>query len=352
MEYELSINMVPMILNEGVRAREVESCMLCGARGAREYTSLRDRRFNAPGTWNFMTCSGCGLGWSTPQPIEDDIGKLYTTEFWRSSEPPAALPGLRRRLWESILAAEFGYSRLTGLASRVLGRALGSISPLRDRTGMGISYLSRDSKNRLLDVGCSSGVFLARMRDLGWDVTGIEPDPIAADRARERGLPVITGNLKDASFPSRSFDAVTVNHVIEHVLDPIGLLRESWRVLAPGGRLIIITPNIESLANRIWGSSWYHLDPPRHLFLFSCRTLHACAKQAGLSIDVLRTSSRLAWQTWAASHLIQKTGKGPPASIPGKGSALGSIFFQFLEESACLMKFNAGEELLLIARRN
>jgi 2-polyprenyl-3-methyl-5-hydroxy-6-metoxy-1,4-benzoquinol methylase len=341
-----------LILNEGVRARHVPSCMLCGVDGHRQYAGVRDRRFGAPGSWDFLKCPQCGLTWLNPQPIADDIAKLYTGEFWRSSEPPSTLPGFRRQLWETILTAEFGYTRLRHTRFFTFGRLVGSVPPLRDRAGMGISYLTQSSDNRLLDVGCSCGVFLARMRDLGWEVTGIEPDPIAAARARERGLSVVDGDLRDASFPAQSFDAVTVNHVIEHVLNPVDLLRECWRILAPRGRLVVITPNVESLARRMWGASWYHLDPPRHLFLFSHRTLALCARKAMINIEVLRTSARLAWQTSAASRLIAETGQAPPARWPRKTTALQSGLFQLIEECVSLVSVNAGEELLLIARKD
>jgi 2-polyprenyl-3-methyl-5-hydroxy-6-metoxy-1,4-benzoquinol methylase len=340
-----------LILNEGIRAVEAASCSLCGSRGDSFYNSLRDRRFSAAGTWNLLICPDCRLVWLNPQPVEEDLGKLYVNEFWRSSEPPSSLRGLRRRLLESILASAFGYSELQRAPLRLLGRIGSVVRTIRDRVGMGISYLAKGTNNRLLDVGCSSGVFLGRMRDLGWVVTGVEPDPIAAQRARERGLHVIDGNVSEASFPDSSFDAVTLNHVLEHALDPVGLLRECWRVTAPGGRVIVITPNVESLGRRSWGAAWYHLDPPRHLFLFAARTLTDCATRAGMTPDVLRTSTRLAWQTATASRLIAQTGQAPPARYPPRSAAFHGGLFQLMEEGASLISPHAGEELLMIATK-
>lgn len=92
---------------------------------------------------------------------------------------------------------------------------------------MQIMYSDGARKGRLLDVGCGSGEFLAQMRELGWDVFGVEPDPQAARVAREQfGLTVWPGALAEASFPDGFFDAVTLNHVIEHVADPPWLAAE------------------------------------------------------------------------------------------------------------------------------
>jgi SAM-dependent methyltransferase len=159
------------------------------------------------------------------------------------------------------------------------------------------------------------------------------------------------GNVGEAAFSDGSFDAVTLNHVLEHALDPVSLLRECWRVTARGGRLVVITPNVESLGCRSWGAAWYHLDPPRHLFLFAPRTLAECASRVGITLDLLRTSTRLAWQTASASRLIAETGQAPPARRPPRSWALHGALFQLMEEGAALMSSTAGEELLMIATK-
>ena len=123
---------------------------------------------------------------------------------------------------------------------------------------------------RLLDVGCGDGSFLALMDSIGWDVMGCEPDPEAARIAKERfGLHVIAGMFEDIDITSNSFDAITLSHVIEHTADPYRTLRRCFNMLRNGGSLVLITPNIRSLGHRLFGSSWYNLDPPRHLVLFS-----------------------------------------------------------------------------------
>jgi 2-polyprenyl-3-methyl-5-hydroxy-6-metoxy-1,4-benzoquinol methylase len=159
-------------------------------------------------------------------------------------------------------------------------------------------HLPAASGGRLLDIGCGNGAFLVGMRDRGWEVVGVEPDPVASQMARERhGLQVITETLAGAALPAAFARAITLNHVIEHVPDPVALLAMCRRLLQPGGKLVAVTPNVESLCHRLVGVRWSHLDPPRHLHLFSVGTLRACAEKAGLRIEILR--SRVAFNSWA-----------------------------------------------------
>jgi len=119
---------------------------------------------------------------------------------------------------------------------------------------------------------------------------GVEPDPEAVKGAQaEFGLNVFHGTLEEACLQSGYFDAITMNHVIEHLADPVGTLKECCRVLKPGGELVIVPPNIVSLGHKIFTRGWGGLEPPRHLYLFSPGTLSACAQRAGLNVQ------RLGW---------------------------------------------------------
>lgn len=134
----------------------------------------------------------------------------------------------------------------------------------------------------LLDVGCGKGDLLVRLLHQGWTVEGLEVDAEAAANARmNHGLKVHLGALEKHRFPDDVFDAVTMNHVIEHVHDPITLIRECLRVLKPGGRLVLATPNIQCLGYKKFGRYWSHLDPPRHLYLFTKKNLKECVSKAG-----------------------------------------------------------------------
>jgi len=236
-----------------------------------------------------------------------------------------------------------------GWVWRQLGRPLSWVPLLKERALMGTMCLDGADGKRLLDLGCGDGRFLALMRDAGWDVTGIDPDPTAARRAQENfGIPVIVGSLEDAGFPNESFDAVTLSHVIEHVHDPVALLSECRRVLKPEGRAVIVTPNIRSLGHRKFGGVWRGLEPPRHLYLFSSETLRICCDRAGLRVQTLRTSARVAGLIWQESELIRRN-KEWSSVDRGLWHRLRGMFFNLYEDALCRVVEEVGEEIVVMA---
>jgi SAM-dependent methyltransferase len=210
--------------------------------------------------------------------------------------------------------------------------------------------LNGGHRGKLLDVGCGNGSFLAMMQDAGWEVTGVDPDKVAATLARKRfGISILNGSLEDAGFAEESFDAVTLSHVIEHVYDPVALLRECRRVLRPGGKIVVTTPNLASQGHRAFGSSWVPLDPPRHLHLFTSATLGACCERAGLSIQSVATSARGAGWVWAASKIVFKKGSFCRETDITVRLKIEGLAFQLREERSQRTDVESGEELLLIA---
>jgi len=139
-------------------------------------------------------------------------------------------------------------------------------------------------------VGCGNGAFLKTAQTLGWSVQGIEPDPAAVETARRAGLPVEQGLLVENTFAGRgeeetAFEAITLNHVLEHLHDPMRTLRLCYDLLRPGGVLWMATPNLASLGHRRYGPCWLHLDPPRHLVLFTPRSLKESLSRVGYVVS-------------------------------------------------------------------
>jgi SAM-dependent methyltransferase len=169
---------------------------------------------------------------------------------------------------------------------------------------------------RLLDFGCGGGAFLKRMHEQGWQVTGVDASPDAVRRVREHlGLRALVGSLPNRGLEGAEFDVITLWHSLEHVHDPLTVLREALRLLAPAGKLVVAVPNIESRPFHWFGPSWFGLDLPRHLTHFSPHTLKEMLIKAGFAVgsvrmlrhsDWLRSSVKIAsrngrltsWQRW------------------------------------------------------
>lgn len=175
-----------------------------------------------------------------------------------------------------------GRSLSHGLSHAVFAAILAMTGLATARRRLDACYLDKARPGRLIEVGCGAGKRLASMRELGWTVEGQEMDPHAAAQARsDYGLPVHFGALETLALPENKFDVVIVYHVIEHVHNPIDLLQECHRILKPSGQLIVVTPNVDSWGHRHFDSCWRGLEPPRHLFIYSCRTLPHLASRAG-----------------------------------------------------------------------
>lgn len=345
----------PKSMNEGIRVEEVPSCLLCGGDGVLLYENLRDRLFSAPGVWTLMRCPNCRLVWLSPRPIDSDIAKLYKEYFAHDvHQLVPQFAGMRRFIRNAVLESHMGYDNLgnSSLGKRI-GKILSWVGPLKQRIELSVMTLRGNKKGRLLDVGCGIGIFLEKMRSLGWEVIGVETDEKAVEVARKRfGLNTHQGTLEQMNFPDESMDAIVVHHVIEHVGDPIRTLKECYRILKPLGRLVITTPNMEGLGQRFFKKAYVHLDPPRHLYLFSPHTLQVCAEKAGLQILGLRTIARRASWTWITSYLIRKNGRLPGGIPKNRGFwlRLEGLAFHETESLFCFIK-NVGEEILLVSTK-
>jgi SAM-dependent methyltransferase len=139
-------------------------------------------------------------------------------------------------------------------------------------------------RKRLLDLGCGSGAFLLRARSAGWDVVGVDPDVKAVGSSRKKGLDVRLGGVEIFDRSDEQFDFITLAHTIEHSHNPLEVLRSCYKLLKPGGSIWIDTPNIESLGYQLFGANWLHLDPPRHLVLFTFGSIIRCLHNAGFSM--------------------------------------------------------------------
>jgi len=97
--------------NEGIRVKEVKTCLLCGNEGVPLYQDLRDRLFGAPGIWSLVQCPKCELVWLNPQPVTSDVGKLYAEYCTHQPEDYSKRPlaSLRKAMKARILQNQFGY---------------------------------------------------------------------------------------------------------------------------------------------------------------------------------------------------------------------------------------------------
>lgn len=237
---------------------EMVACPLCGEARDRPFLKVRDREWGAAGEFQLVRCAGCGLVYLNPRPTRATIHHCYPSTYFSSCP----------REWVSWGS---GSPRIAGF---VLWRAYG--------------WAFARGGERVLDVGCGKGEGLEFLRAAGKEVWGVDVSPEAVQEARDRGLKVVEGDLEGAKFPDGFFDGVVLSHSLEHIHDPVGLLREVRRILKPGGSCFVEVPNIESPWFFLTRDRWHPLQVPLHLCHFSPATLGRALERAGFRVERLR----------------------------------------------------------------
>lgn len=150
----------------------------------------------------------------------------------------------------------------------------------------------------LLDLGCSSGAFLTSLRGQSWELHGVGISPEPAEKAKARsGAKVFVGGILEVPFEDGTLDVITSFDVLEHLYQPRQVLEKVSAWLKPGGMYYTLVPNIKAWEARLFGSYWYALALPRHLFHYSAASLRHLARTAGLQevpVTALKLFSRLA----------------------------------------------------------
>ena len=181
---------------------------------------------------------------------------------------------------------------------------------------------------RLLDIGCSTGAFIAVACRMGFSAEGVEPAPKAARSAQDAGLRVHQGLLEEVAFPDQVFDAVTLFEVIEHVREAVPLIRECYRILRPGGVLVIGTGNAASWAVSVMRSRWDYFHIERHgghVSFFNPRSIRLLAERCGFRVDSLKTRSMRFFEKEDVHPFVYRLAKGVsellnlPSQLFGKG---------------------------------
>ena len=336
----------PAAIAEGIRVSECPCCFVCGEKGALLYDALSDLLFGVEGRWIIRRCLRCRLAWLDPRPVPQDISRLYIRYYTHGEKADTRLARLRQATHYHVLA-RMGYP--VEVSAKLLPRLLSRIPSICSAAELDVLGLPASATGTLLDVGCGNGDFVARMASLGWKASGVDPDPIAASQARGRGLKVSTGWISDIPYLG-GYDVITMNHVIEHAADPLALLQECLKRLRPRtGRLVITTPNLESLGHRWFQKSWRGLEVPRHFVLFSPAALRQCVVRAGLRVHSLSTRTRLARMIYCPSICAKHGGReiGNQTDFPAS-TKIAAYLFQAVEDLSSYFKPGWGEEIFCV----
>ena len=297
-------------------------CTSCGALLTTRYPKAVDPLTGE--TFAILTCSGCGLGHTSPRP--DDLGRYYAGQYYGNRHGFTLQYCNRRRI-------SFIEQSLT------IGR-----------------------RGRLLDIGCGDGSFLLAARDSGWQVNGTELNP---GPARKRGLEVVD-NIESIKG-EQQFDCITMWHTLEHMRSIPHMLGEAHRLLKHDGCLVIAVPDFGGLQSRMFRAHWLHADVPRHLYHLDAKSLTCALKQSGFSVRVRWHQEfeydLLGWSQSALNTIMPRhpnlffdllTGKRCTAGITAKAAAfaMGSILtLSFIPPLVISTLLQRGGSLIAAARK-
>lgn len=239
-------------------------CCLCENAEAQELGTGEDFEYQTSAdSFAAMGCNSCGLVYLNPRPDFEEFERIYPANYHAFE----------------FSAAEFGF--VFKVRRRLEAKRL--LAWCKD--------LPDDA--RIIDIGCGDGFHLELLKDFGkktWTLEGVDADERAASMAEKRNLKVHQGLLENLDLPERFYDLALMIQTVEHVASPPELLANVRKILRPGGRVVIVTDNTDSLDFKIfkrrhWGG--YHF--PRHWNLFNPSTLKKLADKTGFEVEKLAT---------------------------------------------------------------
>jgi SAM-dependent methyltransferase len=218
-----------------------------------------DLMMGQEGEFAVFSCEACGSGTTMPFVAEEDLGKLY----------------------EGVYApfSDYTFPRGLGWALKLVRKVVDEFFHRRT-----LAAELRGESGTLLEVGCGTGRFGATFIERGWDVTGIEPSPIAAEHARHRGMKIHEGTLGTYPKTGEQFDAILFRNSLEHTVFPRQELEEVAKLLRPGGKLLVEVPNFGCWQVRAFKQNFFGLSLPMHRTHFTPKGLQIAMTDAGLKV--------------------------------------------------------------------
>jgi 2-polyprenyl-3-methyl-5-hydroxy-6-metoxy-1,4-benzoquinol methylase len=257
-------------------------------------------------TFEIWQCQQCGLRFTQNVPDAEAIGHYYRSDNYISHTNTNK--GLVNRLYHMVRK-----------------------QTLSDKYRL-ISSATRSKQGKLLDIGAGTGAFVAHMQENGWEVTGLEPDEVAREKARTDHRVQLLEMDHLSSFASESFDAITLWHVLEHVHDLHPYLDRLKTLIKRDGRIFIAVPNYTSYDAVVYQGAWAAYDVPRHLYHFSPDSMEALLDKHDLQ---LQFSQPMWYDSLYISMLSEKYRNGHGNTLKAVWNGVVSNLKAFVDKSRC-----------------
>lgn len=218
--------------------------------------------------YDIIACETCGFCHVVPLPTEEDMADAYAKDYYAQEKPNFLTEAREDQRWAEISQ--------------------------RDRLHAFAELLGPE-RHRLLDIGSGPGFFLTTAMEAGWQALGVEPSQQAAAFARGNGADVVEDFFSaEMAVSLGMFDVVHMNNVLEHIPDPVSLIRAAYGHITPGGLICINVPNdftpIQAAARDTAGANDWWIAPPHHLNYFNFASLANLLERLNFAIRIQTTS--------------------------------------------------------------
>jgi len=291
-------------------------CNVCGSDNATPLRMAIDRLHGFEGQFQYVQCKSCGLVYMNPQIAPECISQFYPDDYAPHQASSASTsknvhkPDLPKMILDTL-----------------------------------------NSQSSVLDIGCGNGEFLNRVRQFcHCQVSGVDTSENAVLCAKKQyGLDVFRGEIMAAPFEEKFFDLITAWSCIEHMNNPARALKKMLALCKPGGYLFFKTPNYDRFAPKLFKDNWYHLDCPRHLYIFSPSTIAALLEKSGFeAVNVCYEQSSKGW-LGSLQYVFYGDNYHPETKNKLRRSALTKAFVSPLSRLSAWLK--KADTMMVTARR-
>jgi SAM-dependent methyltransferase len=308
------------------------TCNICG--GPTTSIEVKEQMMGLKEKFTYNQCSVCGH--THLEPVPADMGKYYDTKEYYSfktnhSFAASGEKNIKLTLKKILL-------RLGAKKSFLFSSALKAVLSVK-----GISQQSN-----ILDYGCGAGQFVEELNSLGFIHTK-GYDPFLPQDVSNNGELYLTSNL--AALKIKQWDIITLNHVFEHLQDPVPVLQNLRGLLQEKGKLILRFPIIDSFAFEKYRENWVQLDAPLHLNLFTRKSIRTAVEKAGGFGIVSMYDDSFHFQFTGSELYLKDLSLNPENNNRKKRFlSLSTYRYHFLAKK--LNKQNKGDQMTIILERN
>jgi 2-polyprenyl-3-methyl-5-hydroxy-6-metoxy-1,4-benzoquinol methylase len=319
-------------------------CPVCESFGDIVFKKLNDKLIPySKKIWNIKKCKNksCGCFWTDPVPSEKQRSELSQVRYSNSEISNDELFGVSPKL-----------GRFKSCLLFIGERCLEFLNITEKRKSLYIHGLVGIKPGKVLEIGCGNGSRLSVLKGMGWEVAGQEIRPSAVKRGLDIcGIDIHYGDINNLELQGSSYDVILMSHVLEHVNDPLQVLKTVRHLLKPCGELRLATSNAESLGRRIYGKNWFIFDPTRNVTLHTHQSLNTLLKNSGFSSFTIDANSMNAEYAVLRSIEINKFGWTSIGFSCSVGKNIFTMLFQIVAILFTHFFKKFGEELIVVAKK-